>query len=105
MDCARKLIANDGVTALWKGFGPAMARAFPANVSCLCQIACESKADGLGCYIRWRRAQLEDHGDTVVMGPFSRGREQLDPWASGRADKITRMWKDTLVHEEGCIMR
>lgn len=33
MDCARKLIAADGVTALWKGFGPAMARAFPANVS------------------------------------------------------------------------
>lgn len=33
MDCARKLIAADGITALWKGFGPAMARAFPANVS------------------------------------------------------------------------
>ena len=33
VDCARKLIAQDGVTALWKGFGPAMARAFPANVS------------------------------------------------------------------------
>jgi hypothetical protein len=33
LDCARKLIAADGVTALWKGFGPAMARAFPANVS------------------------------------------------------------------------
>lgn len=33
MDCARKLIAADGVTALWKGFAPAMARAFPANVS------------------------------------------------------------------------
>lgn len=31
MDCTRKLIAQDGVTALWKGFGPAMARAFPAN--------------------------------------------------------------------------
>ncbi|CAD6564385.1 MAG: carnitine transporter [Tremellales sp. Tagirdzhanova-0007] len=33
MDCARKLIAADGVTALWKGFGPAMARAFPANAA------------------------------------------------------------------------
>ncbi|RXK42675.1 solute carrier family 25 (mitochondrial carnitine/acylcarnitine transporter), member 20/29 [Tremella mesenterica] len=33
MDCARKLIAQDGVTALWKGFGPAMARAFPANAA------------------------------------------------------------------------
>lgn len=32
MDCGRKLVAADGVTALWKGFGPAMARAFPANV-------------------------------------------------------------------------
>jgi hypothetical protein len=26
MDCARKTIAADGVKALWKGFGPAMAR-------------------------------------------------------------------------------
>ena len=26
MDCARKTIAQDGVRALWKGFGPAMAR-------------------------------------------------------------------------------
>ncbi|WRT63224.1 uncharacterized protein IL334_000127 [Kwoniella shivajii] len=33
MDCARKLIAADGVTALWKGFAPAMARAFPANAA------------------------------------------------------------------------
>ncbi|TDL28116.1 mitochondrial carrier [Rickenella mellea] len=33
LDCARKTIAADGVTALWKGFGPAMARAFPANAA------------------------------------------------------------------------
>ncbi|THV05993.1 hypothetical protein K435DRAFT_826091 [Dendrothele bispora CBS 962.96] len=33
MDCARKTIATDGVGALWKGFGPAMARAFPANAA------------------------------------------------------------------------
>lgn len=33
LDCARKLIAADGVTALWKGFGPAMGRAFPANAA------------------------------------------------------------------------
>lgn len=26
MDCARKTIAQDGARALWKGFGPAMAR-------------------------------------------------------------------------------
>jgi hypothetical protein len=26
VDCARKTIAVDGVRALWKGFGPAMAR-------------------------------------------------------------------------------
>ena len=26
LDCARKTIAQDGVRALWKGFGPAMAR-------------------------------------------------------------------------------
>jgi len=32
-DCARKTIAQDGVAALWKGFGPAMARAFPANAA------------------------------------------------------------------------
>ena len=33
VDCARKTIAADGVGALWKGFGPAMARAFPANAA------------------------------------------------------------------------
>ncbi|KAH9037203.1 hypothetical protein EDB85DRAFT_2072986 [Lactarius pseudohatsudake] len=33
VDCARKTIAADGVKALWKGFGPAMARAFPANAA------------------------------------------------------------------------
>ncbi|KAH9837163.1 mitochondrial carrier [Rhodofomes roseus] len=33
MDCARKTIAADGVGALWKGLGPAMARAFPANAA------------------------------------------------------------------------
>ncbi|ETW86940.1 mitochondrial carrier protein [Heterobasidion irregulare TC 32-1] len=32
-DCARKTIAADGVKALWKGFGPAMGRAFPANAA------------------------------------------------------------------------
>ncbi|CAE6516457.1 unnamed protein product [Rhizoctonia solani] len=33
IDCARKTVAKDGVKALWKGFGPAMARAFPANAA------------------------------------------------------------------------
>ncbi|EMD42143.1 hypothetical protein CERSUDRAFT_147722 [Gelatoporia subvermispora B] len=33
LDCARKTIAADGVKALWKGLGPAMARAFPANAA------------------------------------------------------------------------
>jgi len=33
LDCARKTIAADGIGALWKGFGPAMARAFPANAA------------------------------------------------------------------------
>ncbi|KAM6498434.1 Mitochondrial carrier domain containing protein [Amanita muscaria] len=33
LDCVRKTVAVDGVTALWKGFGPAMARAFPANAA------------------------------------------------------------------------
>ncbi|KAJ6621583.1 hypothetical protein B0H10DRAFT_2162956 [Mycena sp. CBHHK59/15] len=33
MDCARKTIAQDGVAALWRGFGPAMGRAFPANAA------------------------------------------------------------------------
>jgi len=33
LDCARKTIAQDGAKALFKGFGPAMARAFPANAA------------------------------------------------------------------------
>jgi hypothetical protein len=31
IDCASKTIKADGVRALWKGFGPAMTRAFPAS--------------------------------------------------------------------------
>jgi len=33
LDCVRKTIAADGVGALWRGLGPAMARAFPANAA------------------------------------------------------------------------
>lgn len=33
LDCARKTIATGGVKALWRGLGPAMARAFPANAA------------------------------------------------------------------------
>lgn len=33
IDCARQTIAKDGMKALFKGFGPAMARAFPANAA------------------------------------------------------------------------
>ena len=33
LDCVRKTIAADGIGALWKGLGPAMARAFPANAA------------------------------------------------------------------------
>ncbi|KAF8608677.1 mitochondrial carrier [Ceratobasidium sp. AG-I] len=33
IDCVQKTVAKDGVKALWKGFGPAMARAFPANAA------------------------------------------------------------------------
>jgi solute carrier family 25 carnitine/acylcarnitine transporter 20/29 len=32
LDCARKTIAQDGVRALWKGFGPAMARVRPVLI-------------------------------------------------------------------------
>lgn len=33
LDCVRKTIATDGIKALWRGLGPAMARAFPANAA------------------------------------------------------------------------
>lgn len=33
LDCIRKTIAIDGIGALWRGLGPAMARAFPANAA------------------------------------------------------------------------
>jgi len=33
VDCTRKTIAADGISALWKGFVPAMGRAFPANAA------------------------------------------------------------------------
>lgn len=33
LDCVKKTVATDGVRALWRGLGPAMARAFPANAA------------------------------------------------------------------------
>ncbi|TFK30800.1 carnitine/acyl carnitine carrier [Coprinopsis marcescibilis] len=48
VDCARKTIARDGVAALWKGFGPAMARAFPANAATFLGVEASRKLlDGL----------------------------------------------------------
>lgn len=48
LDCARKTIAADGVAALWKGFGPAMARAFPANAATFLGVEASRKVlDGL----------------------------------------------------------
>lgn len=48
LDCARKTIAQDGVAALWKGFGPAMARAFPANAATFLGVEVSRKLlDGL----------------------------------------------------------
>lgn len=32
-DCARSIVRTNGVTGLFKGFAPAMARAFPANAA------------------------------------------------------------------------
>ncbi|KAF9527799.1 mitochondrial carrier [Crepidotus variabilis] len=48
LDCVRKTIAADGVRALWKGFGPAMARAFPANAATFLGVEASRKVlDGL----------------------------------------------------------
>ncbi|TFY81006.1 hypothetical protein EWM64_g3010 [Hericium alpestre] len=48
LDCARKTIAVDGVGALWKGLGPAMARAFPANAATFLGVEVSRKLlDGL----------------------------------------------------------
>jgi solute carrier family 25 carnitine/acylcarnitine transporter 20/29 len=33
LDCAVKLVANEGPSALFKGLGPALLRAFPANAA------------------------------------------------------------------------
>jgi solute carrier family 25 carnitine/acylcarnitine transporter 20/29 len=34
LDCGRKILAAHGARGLWKGFGPALARSFPANAAC-----------------------------------------------------------------------
>jgi solute carrier family 25 carnitine/acylcarnitine transporter 20/29 len=33
-DCGRQVIAADGVAGLFRGFGPALLRSFPANAVC-----------------------------------------------------------------------
>ncbi|TIC08239.1 hypothetical protein E3Q16_00166 [Wallemia mellicola] len=43
-DCALKTVKADGATALFKGFGPAMARAFPANAATFLGVELSAKA-------------------------------------------------------------
>ncbi|KAH8835909.1 mitochondrial carrier [Flagelloscypha sp. PMI_526] len=48
LDCAKKTIAQDGAKSLFKGFGPAMARAFPANAATFLGVeACKQLFDKL----------------------------------------------------------
>ncbi|CEH14786.1 carnitine acyl carnitine carrier [Ceraceosorus bombacis] len=44
IDCARQTIAKDGVKALFKGAGPAMLRAFPANAATFLGVEVSLKA-------------------------------------------------------------
>jgi len=34
MDCAKKVLASEGVKGFFRGFAPALARSFPANAVC-----------------------------------------------------------------------
>lgn len=45
LDCARQTVAKDGIKALFKGFGPAMARAFPANAATFVSPSCKSNRE------------------------------------------------------------
>jgi len=44
MDCARQTVAKDGVKALFRGAGPAMLRAFPANAATFLGVEISLKA-------------------------------------------------------------
>ncbi|EOR01400.1 hypothetical protein E3P92_01563 [Wallemia ichthyophaga] len=44
VDCAVKTVKADGMGALFKGFGPAMARAFPANAATFLGVEISAKA-------------------------------------------------------------
>jgi solute carrier family 25 carnitine/acylcarnitine transporter 20/29 len=32
--CGRQIVRSEGAKGLWRGFGPALARSFPANAAC-----------------------------------------------------------------------
>ena len=44
LDCARRTVASGGVKALYRGFAPAMVRAFPANAVCFLAYEVAAKA-------------------------------------------------------------
>lgn len=71
LDCARKTIAANGVKSLWKGFGPAMARAFPANVSYLSDMGVQRLIQITGRYVLGCRVVVEGNGQVVVMHVFN----------------------------------
>lgn len=43
MDVLKELIAQEGVTGVYKGLGPAMLRAFPANAACFLGVETSKK--------------------------------------------------------------
>ncbi|KAI0041795.1 hypothetical protein FA95DRAFT_1500992 [Auriscalpium vulgare] len=78
MDCARKTIAQDGVKALWKGFGPAMARAFPANAATFLGVEASRKFSAS----EYDRATLTLYALVEFSDRIARNAKHFETWCS-----------------------
>ncbi|KAF8140397.1 hypothetical protein EV363DRAFT_1393305 [Boletus edulis] len=77
-DCLRKTIAQDGVAALWKGFGPAMARAFPANAATFLGVEASRKVmDSFGDPLR-----IELVNNRLMVLRIARNAQNFETWSA-----------------------
>ncbi|KAG1817800.1 hypothetical protein EV424DRAFT_1324215 [Suillus variegatus] len=82
-DCFRKTVARDGITALWKGLGPAMARAFPANAATFLGVEASRKfMDALVMSDSKKKYKSSSQPRAVSASEIARNLGNFETWSS-----------------------
>ncbi|KAL4070810.1 hypothetical protein J3A83DRAFT_4358899 [Scleroderma citrinum] len=83
-DCFRKTVAQEGVAALWKGFGPAMARAFPANAATFLGVEASRKVLDIGKTSRTRTGHQRAYSasEALLSDRLARNTHNFETWST-----------------------